>query len=86
MEKSIITKFKNMGSDIFEFTIVAFSTLKGLAVVSICIFIYFLHLFIGGYVAYWGLIIALLAILAFFILSWFIWFRNDDDKDSYNFI
>jgi hypothetical protein len=80
MEKSIATKFKNMFSDIFEFILVAFGTLRGLAVVSICMIIYYLHGYLGGYfAASWWLILPVLAGVAFFILSWFIWFKNSDD-------
>jgi hypothetical protein len=82
MEKSIANKFKNMFFDIFQFMVLTFSTLRGLAVVSFCSFIYFLYFYLRGFIAYWGLIIAILAIVAFLILSWFIWFKNSDYSDD----
>jgi hypothetical protein len=80
MENSPITGFKGMMSDIFGFLKMAFSTKKGLAVVAVCTFVYFLSLFILGGVKIWGLILAILAILAFFVLSWLIWFRSGGDS------
>lgn len=79
-ENSQMTGFSNMMSDFFGLLKLAFSTKKGLVVLSICTFIYFLSLFISGGVKYWGLILAITAILAFFVLSWLIWFRADDDS------
>ena len=72
---SPITGFKGMMSDMFELLKMTLSTKKGLAVLSVCTFIYFISLFIGGCVKNWALI---LAILAFFVLSWLIWFRADN--------
>lgn len=80
MENSPITGFKGMMSDIFTFLKMALSTKKGLAVFAICTFVYFLSLFVSGGVKIWGLILAILAIIAFFVLSWLIWFRAGDDS------
>lgn len=80
MENSTITKFKGMRSDIFAFLKMILSTKKSLAVLSVCTFVYFFSLFVSGCVKIWGLIVAILAILAFFVLSWLIWFRSDGDS------
>ncbi len=79
-ENSQMTGFSGMLSDIFGLLKIAVSTKKGLAILSICTFIYFLSLFICGGVQYWGLILAILAILTFLILSWLIWFRVGIDS------
>lgn len=80
MENSPMTGFKGMMYDIFGFFKMALSTKKGLAVVAVCTFIYFLSLFICDGVKVWGLILSILAICAFFVLSWLIWFRADGDS------
>ena len=82
MENSIMTGFKSMVFDIFAFLKMALSTKKGLAVFTICTFIYFLSLYICGGVNILGLLIAIFAILAFFVLSWLIWFRPSNDSDE----
>jgi hypothetical protein len=86
MENYPITGFKSMMSDIFAFLKMALSTKKGLAILAVCTFVYFLSLFVSGGVKIWGLIVAILAILVFFVLSWLIWFRAGSDsgeKDEY---
>jgi len=75
---SPITGFKGMMSNMFELLKMTLSTKKGLAVLSVCTFIYFISLFLGGCVTKWALILAILAILSFFVLSWLIWFRADN--------
>lgn len=85
MEKSPMAGFSGMMSDVMGFFKMALTTKKGLAVVAICTFVYFLSLYIAGGVKVWGLIVSILAILAFLVLSWMIWFRaggNSDDKDE----
>jgi hypothetical protein len=79
---SPIAGFKGMMTDIFDFLKMTLSTKKGLAVLSVCTFIYFITLFVSGCVKNWALILAILAILAFFVLSWLIWFRADNPMEK----
>jgi len=85
MEKIPMAGFSGMMSDVFGFFKIALATKKGLAIVAICTFVYFLSLYIVGGVKIWGLILSILAILTFLVLSWLIWFKaggNLDDKDE----
>lgn len=75
--------FKNMGADILEVGKLIFN-LKGLALISICLFIWFLYFFIrsSNQSAYWALGISIALLILFVILSYLAWFRNDNDKND----
>lgn len=75
---SSVRSFNNMMTDISAFIKMALTTKKGLAVITVCTFVYFFSLFIYGNVKIWGLILAVLSILAFFGLSWLIWFSSNN--------
>jgi hypothetical protein len=78
--KSIPVGFMDMLLDILELFKMAF-TKKGLAIVALCAFVYFLSLYISGSVKTLGLLLSLTGLLAFFILSFFIWFVESDSDD-----
>lgn len=85
MEKSFSVGFTSMISDAFALIKMALTTGKGLAVVSICTFIYLLTSLIYKEFDLWVLIGASAALLAFLFLSWLIWFNPNhgmlDDED-----
>jgi len=77
-----MTGFSGMMSDVFAFIKMALTTKKGLAVVAICTFIYFISLSLVGSVKTWGLILSILSLLGFLVLSWLIWFRRGSEDSN----
>ena len=75
MENQIMSGFKNMLTDFGELMMLGLTTQKGLAVVTLCIFIYFITIYVMGCQKRWILLAGLLALICFMILAWFTWFK-----------
>lgn len=68
---------KGMMQDIFSYLKFALFTKIGLAMTLLCVFLAMLVLLITGSLSTMGIIFTALSLVAFIILSYMIWFKND---------
>jgi hypothetical protein len=80
MSDTIKLGFLSMTYEFYDLIKLALTTKRGLAVLTLCVFIYLTSLWISGGIGSWGLILGLLSLLLFGLLSWLIWFRVVKDE------
>jgi hypothetical protein len=66
----------NMFNDIFELIKIAVSSKFGLAIITLCAFIYFISVWLAGGFQTYGLILTIISFIFFIIISWMLWFSD----------
>lgn len=80
ISSSISSGFKLLADDVAELFKMIF-TKKGLTLFLLCLFIYLVSLYANKGVGKNGLIIAMVSLVMFLFLTWYIWFRPKQSSD-----
>lgn len=66
----------NMFNDIFTLIKLATTSKFGLAIITLCVFIYFISVWLAGGFQKYGLIMSIISFISFITLAWTLWFSE----------